>query len=410
MNLYDPQRLLELAREFQTPLWCYDANMIRGRVEQLRSFDTVRYAQKANSNTHLLRLLKSLGVWVDAVSLGEIERAVRAGYNNAEGEAQIVYTSDVIDEATIARVIELNIAVNAGSPQMLEQIGRAKPNHPVWLRINPGFGHGHSRKTNTGGEHSKHGNWHENLDQCYALIEKYKLHLVGLHMHIGSGVDYKHLQRVATTMIEQVLRCPFDIQAISAGGGLPVVYRESDSEIDLDQYFAIWDHARKRIEAHLAHPVSLELEPGRLLVAEAGCLITQVRASKDVGRNHFVLVNAGFNDLARPAMYGAYHRASLIPQAPHIPPGHPRPTVVAGALCEAGDVFSQSADGQLEQHLLPPVEVDDLIVFHTCGAYGSSMSSNYNSRPLAAEVLLDGNSVRLIRRRQTIEELLQLEE
>ncbi|HDS1758845.1 diaminopimelate decarboxylase [Pseudomonas sp. M5] len=410
MNLYDPQRLRELAREFQTPLWCYDASVIRGRVEQLRSFDTVRYAQKANANTHLLRLLKDLGVWVDAVSLGEIERAVRAGYSNADGEAQIVYTSDVLDEATIARVIELNIPVNAGSPQMLEQIGRANPGHPIWLRINPGFGHGHSRKTNTGGEHSKHGNWHENLSHCYALIEKYKLRLIGLHMHIGSGVDYEHLQRVATTMVEQVLRCPFDIEAISAGGGLPVVYRESDREIDLGQYFAIWDQARKRIEAHLRHPVSLELEPGRLLVAEAGCLITQVRASKDVGRNHFVLVNAGFNDLLRPAMYGAYHQATVIPQDAHTPPRQPRPTVVAGALCEAGDVFTQSADGQLEQRLLLPVEVDDLIVFHACGAYGSSMSSNYNSRPLAAEVLLDGDRVRLIRRRQTIEELLQLEE
>jgi len=410
MNLYDPQRLRMLANEFKTPLWCYDANVIRGRVAQLHMFDTVRYAQKANPNIHLLRLLKGLGVWVDAVSLGEIERAVRAGYSNALGESQIVYTSDVLDEATIRRVIELNIPVNAGSPQMLEQIGNANPGHPVWLRINPGFGHGHSHKTNTGGEHSKHGNWHENLNQCYELIERYELHLVGLHMHIGSGVDYEHLQQVAAVMVEQVINCPFDLQAVSAGGGLPVVYRTGDSEIDIGQYFAIWDTARKKIEAHLGHTIKLELEPGRLLMAESGCLVTQVRAHKDVGRNHFVLVNAGFNDLMRPAMYGAFHHISLIPKDFHTASGQLRPTVVAGALCEAGDVFTQSADGQLEKHLLPPANVDDLLVFHTCGAYGASMSSNYNSRPLAAEVLLDDDSVRLIRRRQTIEELLQLED
>lgn len=409
MSLYEPQRLRLLAEQHQTPFWCYDAAIIRRRIDQLRRFDTLRYAQKANSNLHLLRLMEGLGVWVDAVSLGEIERALCAGFHNRDGVPRIVYTSDVIDEETIARVVELGIPVNAGSPQMLEQIGKANPGHPVWLRINPGFGHGHSRKTNTGGQSSKHGNWHENLQECYSLVEGYGLKLIGLHMHIGSGVDYEHLQQVSTAMVEQVRRCPFDIQAISAGGGLPVAYRETDSEIDVDQYFEVWDSARKQIEAHLGHPVALELEPGRFVVAEAGCLVTQVRAYKDVGANHFVLVNAGFNDLMRPAMYGSYHHVSVIPQHAGQAPRPQRPTILAGALCEAGDVFTQSASSEPEQRLLPGVEVNDLVVFHDCGAYGASMSSNYNSRPLAAEILLDGDSVRLIRRRQKLDELLQLE-
>ncbi|MDB5981815.1 MAG: lysA 1 [Pseudomonas sp.] len=404
----DPLQVTQLASEYGTPFWLYDAAPIRRNIEQLQAFDIVRYAQKANPNIHLLRLMKSLGAFVDAVSLGEIERAHRAGFRNEGAHAEIVYTSDVLDDATLQRVIELNIPVNAGSPQMLEQLGRASPGHKVWLRINPGFGHGHSRKTNTGGPNSKHGNWHENLDACYQLIETYGLELVGLHMHIGSGVDYEHLQRVCSSMVEQALRCPFDIKAISAGGGLPVAYRDDDPQIDIAKYYRAWDQARRQIEEHLGHPLILEIEPGRIVVAEAGCLVVQVRVKKDVGPNHFVLVNSGFNDLMRPAMYGSYHRVTAISK--NTPPADVplRATVVAGALCEAGDIFTQSSD-EISHQMLPDLAVDDLLVFHDCGAYGSSMSSNYNSRPLIPELLRDGESTRVIRRRQTMDELFSLE-
>ncbi|MES2867933.1 MAG: diaminopimelate decarboxylase [Pseudomonadota bacterium] len=409
MNNINDSLINQLVHEFCTPFWLYDADSIRRRTAQLRSFDVIRYAQKANPNIQILKLMKSLGTMVDAVSLGEIERAHRAGFRNDEGHAQIVYTSDVLDEATLQRVIELNIPLNAGSPQMLEQLGKASPGHKVWLRINPGFGHGHSRKTNTGGQSSKHGNWHENLDECYQLIETYGLELVGLHMHIGSGVDYEHLQLVCSSMVEHVLRCPFDISAISAGGGLPIAYRDDDPQIDIDEYFRIWDLARRQIEEHLGHSVTLEIEPGRFLVAESGCLVAQVRAKKDVGTNHFVLVNSGFNDLIRPAMYGSFHQITAIQKFPVSDRGMWRNTVVAGSLCEAGDVFTQQSNGEIVHEFLPDLQVDDLLVFHDCGAYGASMSSNYNSRPLIPELLLDGDSLRVIRRRQTFDELLSLE-
>lgn len=408
MTEINPLLLTRLASEWGTPFWFYDAEPIRRRVEQLRAFDVVRYAQKANPNIHLLTLMRSLGVSVDAVSLGEIERAHRAGFRNEGKHAEIVYTSDVLDEATLQRVIELNIPVNAGSPQMLEQLGKASPGHKVWLRINPGFGHGHCRKTNTGGPNSKHGNWHESLDTCYRLIETYGLELVGLHMHIGSGVDYEHLQSVCSSMVEQALRCPFDINAISAGGGLPVAYREEDPQIDIAEYYRVWDEARRQIEAHLGHPLVLEIEPGRIVVAEAGCLVVQVRAKKDVGPNHFVLVDSGFNDLMRPAMYGSYHKITAILNSGPAADVPLRATVVAGSLCEAGDIFTQSSD-EISHQLLPDLEVNDLLVLHDCGAYGSSMSSSYNSRPLIPELLRDGESIRLIRRRQTLDELFSLE-
>ncbi len=403
--------LARIAKEFGTPCYVYDAAVIRERIEQLRFFDVVRYAQKANSNVHLLKLMREHGVLVDSVSLGEMERALVAGYQVGDEPCPMVLTADILDRATLDRVVELKVPVNAGSPQMLEQLGERSPGHRVWLRINPGFGHGHSRKTNTGGESSKHGIWYEHIGDAIALIKRYQLELVGLHMHIGSGVDYTHLQRVCDAMVEQVKTSGHDIRAISAGGGLSIPYRadQTATRVDTEHYFSIWDKARKQIEAHLGHPVHLEIEPGRFLVAESGKLIAEVRAKKDVGSNHFVLVDAGFNDLTRPAMYGSYHEISVIGGDGVEKRNPTRPTVVAGPLCESGDVFTVEDGGIVAPRALPDAEIGDLLVFHDAGAYGASMSSNYNSRPLVPEVLVDGDKVTLIRRRQTIAELLALE-
>jgi diaminopimelate decarboxylase len=403
-------QIAHIAQQFNTPCWAYDASMIRSQIARLRQFDVIRFAQKASSNIHLLRLMREEGVLVDSVSVGEVERALAAGYTpSATGHAPIVFTADLLDKTALQRVVELNIPVNCGSPQMLEQLGQAHPGHPVWLRINPGFGHGHSRKTNTGGEQSKHGIWYEHLADSLAIIDQYGLKLVGLHMHIGSGVDYDHLQNVCDAMIAQVKICAHDLEAISIGGGLSIPYRAGGEVVDTDHYFQMWDKARKEIEAHLDHKISMEIEPGRFLVAQSGILISELRAQKQVGSNFFTLVDAGFNDLARPAMYGSYHRISV-----HAPDGTPRDTearatVVAGPLCESGDVFTQEEGGEVTTQNLPAAQIGDLYVFHDAGAYGASMSSNYNSRPLIPEILVDGDKITQIRRRQTVQELIALE-
>ena len=394
-------------------MWVYDAGTIRERIAALRAFDAIRFAQKACSNTHILRLMREQGVKVDAVSRGEVLRALAAGYR-ADGSvhSDIVFTADLLDRETLATVIEHQVPVNAGSIDMLHQLGAASPGHGVWLRINPGFGHGHSNKTNTGGEHSKHGIWHADLPAALAAVKAHGLRLIGLHMHIGSGVDYRHLSEVCGAMVDlvrQVQAAGMDLQAISAGGGLSIPYRAGEPVIDTAHYFGLWDQARQQAQTLLGHAVQLEIEPGRYLVAESGVLLAEVRASKDVGRNHFVLVDAGFNELMRPAMYGAFHAMSLLPADGQAARAE-RPTVVAGPLCESGDVFTQVDGGVVEPRLLPAAQVGDLLVIHDTGAYGASMSSNYNSRPLAAEVLVDGDQQRLIRRRQTVEELLALEQ
>lgn len=236
-----------------------------------------------------------------------------AGFVPGTDDHEIVFTADLLDRPTLQRVTELKIPVNAGSVDMLEQLGRQSPGHAVWLRVNPGFGHGHSQKTNTGGENSKHGIWYGDLPQALAQIRRYQLKLVGIHMHIGSGVDYGHLEQVCDAMVQQVITLGHDIEAISAGGGLSIPYRDGEESINTEHYFGLWNAAREKIAAHLGHPVTLEIEPGRFLVAESGVLVAEVRAVKDMGGRHFVLVDAGFNDLMRPAMYGSYHHISLLP-------------------------------------------------------------------------------------------------
>jgi diaminopimelate decarboxylase len=382
---------------------------MRQRVRQLRAFDCIRFAQKANSNIHILRILRAMGVLVDAVSLGEIERALRAGYVPGTAAHEIVFTADVIDDATLARVVELGIPANCGSSDMLVQLGQVARGHPVWLRLNPGFGHGHNRKKNTGGPSSKHGIWHEELEQALRLIDVHRLRLVGLHMHIGSGVDYMHLQRVCGSMLDAVRQLDRPIQAISAGGGLSLPYRSGDPEVDTGQYYAAWDKARLEAELVVGGKVRLEIEPGRYLAGNAGILVAEVRAVKRVADNHFVLLDAGFNELARPILYGSHHDICFLS-----PTGSPVSDpvcsiAVAGPLCEAGDVFTQHDGGFVAFRELPLPQVGDLAIVRDVGAYGATMSSNYNSRPLVPEIMLDDGRLTVIRKRQPIEHLLDLE-
>jgi len=409
-NPFSPAQLWALADQFGTPLWVYDAATIRQRIAQVSNFETIRFAQKACSNIHILKLMREQGVKVDAVSRGEILRALAAGYVAGGEPSEIVFTADLFDAATLDCVVEHGVPVNAGSIDMLHQLGARSPGHAVWLRINPGFGHGHSNKTNTGGEHSKHGIWHTDLPAALAAIAQHGLKLVGLHMHIGSGVDYSHLQEVCGAMVNLVRTAHaagHDLHAISAGGGLSIPYRSGDPVVDTQHYHGLWDAARQQAEAIVGHPLGLEIEPGRFLVAESGVLLGQVRATKNAGSNHFVLVDTGFNELMRPSMYGSYHAMSVLRRDGST--AAEQPTVVAGPLCESGDVFTQGDGGVVLPRDLPAAQVGDLLVIHDTGAYGASMSSNYNTRPLIAEVLVDGGQARLIRRRQTVDELLALE-
>ncbi len=395
-----------LAAEFGTPVYVYDAAKIVERIEDLRSFDTVRYAQKACSNLAILDLMRRHGVVVDAVSAGEIQRAIAAGYATSGGPPQIVYTADIFDAEALELVKKHGLHVNCGSPDMIAQLGEIAPGHEITLRLNPGFGHGHSQKTNTGGEQSKHGIWHAQLDECLRIAEQHGLAVTGLHMHIGSGTDLEHLAQVCDAMEQAALQVGRRLTTISAGGGLPIPYREGDQTVDIEAYFKLWDATRKRLEAAFGHPVHLEIEPGRYLVAESGFLVAQIRAIKRSGANTFYLLDAGFNNLARPILYGAYHHMSIVPSGEGGPTRPLHEVVVGGPLCESGDIFTQEEGGFVRSRMLPVAEVGEYLVIECAGAYGFVMSSNYNSKPLAAEVLIQNGEARLIRRRQTFDDLI----
>lgn len=399
----------EIARRFGTPTFVYERAVIEKRIAELKAFDTVRFAQKACSNLAILALMKKQGVVVDAVSAGEIYRALKVGYSPRGTVPGIVFTADLFDADALDLIKEHRIPVNVGSPDMITQLGAVLPGAEVTLRINPGFGHGHSRKTNTGGSYSKHGIWHTELEECLRLGKEAGVDIHGLHMHIGSGSDYHHLSTVCDAMVKAAKRMGPQLKVISAGGGLPIPYRKEQARIDVGAYFGLWDKARKAIEKDVGHPVSLEVEPGRYLVAESCSLLTQIRSVKNTGGNRFYLVDAGFDTLIRPAMYGSYHEISIAPADGRVI-GNAFDTIVAGPLCESGDVFTQEEGGVVTTRKLPEAVVGDYLILHDAGAYGAAMSSNYNTRKLAVELLVNPDgSADVIRERQTFDHILHFE-
>jgi diaminopimelate decarboxylase len=225
-------------------------------------------------------------------------------------------------------------------------------------------------------------------------------------MHIGSGTDLEHLAEVCGAMAKAAEKAGRSIVSISAGGGLPVPYKEDESYVDLDQYFRLWDGTRKRLEGMFGHPVRLEIEPGRYLVAESGFLIAEIRAVKRVGKNTFYLVDAGFNNLARPILYGAYHPLAIC-HADGSAGGPLQDVVVGGPLCESGDIFTQRDGGFVCTRSLPAAGVGDYLVIGCAGAYGFVMGSNYNAKPLAAELLVRDGQAHLARARQSPEDLMR---
>ena len=389
---FDDGLLRNLVQEHGTPLYVQGVDELPERVRSLGAFDVVRYAMKANPGLVFLQAVRRAGAWVDCVSAGELAAAKAAGFEPSE----MCFTADLFDRTALDGISDLRCAVNLGSEDMIEQYAKLGVGKEVTLRINPGFGSGHDHRVNTGGPASKHGIWHTNLPRAIERANAAGLTVSGLHMHIGSGADMEHLLRVTGAMRDAARVVGASLRMISAGGGLPVSYRDGDPELDLDAYSRAWTDLRDELAAELGHPLELEVEPGRYLAAKPALIVTEVRAIKDVDGMPFVLVDAGFNTLCRPAIYGAYHEISILGRD-----GEPtRPTMVAGPLCESGDVFTQGPGGKPDPRELPVCEVRDLLCLHDTGAYGASMASNFNSMPVAAEVVVENGKAQLGRRSQ----------
>ncbi len=415
------QELDEIAKKVGTPFWLIDAATLRQRIRELKAVAApagiqLRYAMKALSTWRVLEEMRREGIWIDAVSGNEVLRALRVGYTAGNNPPQIVLTADVFRDNALQVVLEHGILPNVGSPGMVAELRSAGYRGPIAIRVNPGFGHGHVNACDTGGPSSKHGIWYEYLEPTLAEAEAAGMQVVMLHAHIGSGPKIEellaNLERLAREFAALAPRIPH-LEAVSLGGGIPHTYKEFEPPVDIQPLAQLFVEARKVIKAGAGRPLRIEIEPGRYFVAPCATLVARVTDVKRTGTNEkgtgqtFVMVDAGFVDLIRPAMYGSYHRMSVVGRGAGNPPHE---VVVAGPLCESGDVFTRDASDFIAPRRLPLPERGDFLCIHDGGAYGYVMSSNYNSLGRAPQVWVeeDGSRV-LISRRETLEDVIKIE-
>jgi len=374
-----------------------------------------RYAMKANAARPVLDLVRHAGLWLDATSGNEVLRARRAGFPGGVDPPVIMLTSDVYRDNALDVVLRERVMPNVGSPGMIEELRRAGYLGPIGVRVNPGFGHGAVESCDTGGPSSKHGIWPDALELVRAAAHEAKLSIVTLHAHIGTGPELPEFSTNLRRLMEffaALLPAFPQVHTVNLGGGIPHPYRLDEPAYDLSDFRPLLDEAVGRLSRTAGRPIRVEIEPGRFLVAGSAVLVTRVHEVKVTRRNEkgeghaFVMVDAGFCDLVRPAMYGSYHHMDVVGRgATHAA----EPCVVAGPLCESGDVFTRSEQEFLEPRMLPRPEPRDLLVLQDAGAYGTVMSSNYLSMGRAPEVWWEGGSARLVSRRERLEDIVARE-
>jgi len=409
MNIINDTLFLEdisvetLMQEYGSPLYVYEESILRSQFRQLSSgfpegLLEIHYSMKANSNPSLLKILREEGSSIDAVSEFEVRFALESGFE----PQQIIFTGNNNSLAEIEYCVEQEVSVNLGSLVLLEKFGQLFPQTSVSVRINPGIGAGHHVHCITGGPDSKFGIYHDQIDAALALATKYKLTLNGVHSHIGTGIYSAEPMLEAMEMILAVAEKFPDLEFIDFGGGFGIPYRPDQQALDMKDLSQKMTRRFTEFRQCYGREISMKIEPGKLLVGPAGILLTTVTNITDTPKHRFVGVDSGFNHLLRPTLYGSYHK---ILNASRYSDDE-EDVVVVGYICESGDIFSRSGD-EIERKLPSPV-IGERLAFLDAGAYGFSMSSQYNSRPRPAEVLVNQGQSRLIRRAETFEDLAQL--
>lgn len=394
--------LARVAREHGTPLWVYSDAVLTARYRALETALTraalsahIHFALKANDTLALLRRLAALGSGADVVSLGEYEAARRAGF----APQAIVFSGVGKTEAELSATLARGIGqINVESAEELERIAavaaRLGLRAPVALRVNPDVDAGTHAKITTGKADNKFGIPFDRIEPLYAeAVATPSLRLVGLAVHIGSQIlalePYRRAYGRLADLVRRLLARGLPVERIDLGGGLGIPYRTEPAPPPAA--FAAALH-----QAFGAFRLPLILEPGRWLVGPAGLLLSRVVLQKHGAARRFVVLDAGMNDLLRPALYDAWHGIVPVDAARLNAPV--TPADVVGPVCETGDTFARG-------RALPEFAAGDLVAILDAGAYGAVMSSAYNLRPRAAAVLVEGGTARLVRRRQTIDEL-----
>ncbi|MEY2811537.1 MAG: hypothetical protein RI991_532 [Bacteroidota bacterium] len=388
--------LLKAAEQFGTPLYVYDAQRIRDQYQKLinafhKSDVQVFYACKALTNVNVLKVLKGLGSGVDCVSINEVKLALKAGVN----PDKIIFTPNSVALEEYLEATELKVNINIDNLNLLEAFGQHFGNtYPVIVRLNPHIMAGGNIKISTGHIDSKFGISVHQVEQIIAIREKTGVHVKGLHLHTGSEIkDVEVFAKGLDLILGLTAHFP-EMSIIDLGGGFKVPYKEGEIGTDMLLLGEKMAETFEAFKIKTGRSFQVWFEPGKYLVSECGYFLVKANIIKQGPSRTFVGVNSGFNHLIRPMFYEAYHKISNIsnPQGIH--------TVynVVGNICET-DTFAWDRE-------LNEVRPGDILLFNNAGAYGFEMSSRFNSRARPAEVLADKGELKLIRKRETFEDVL----
>ncbi|HXE55653.1 MAG TPA: diaminopimelate decarboxylase [Tepidisphaeraceae bacterium] len=406
----------KIAQDVGTPLYVYSkATLLHHYRQVAEAFKpvnaTICYSIKSCGNVNLCKVLAQAGCGFDVTSGGELFRALQAGGD----PSKIIYagvgkTDQEIREALQANIAAFNIESEAEIENIDRVAGQIGKKAVGAIRINPDVDPKTHVKTTTGKKETKFGVDIERAERVFEQFRDLKhLRIGGLHLHIGSPVygiePYVEAVTKATELIDRLTARGHRIEWLDLGGGFAVNYRRPD------QAMPVTEHAKALLPLLTGKPYKIALEPGRYIVGNAGIMLTRVLYRKTGGQKRFVIVDAAMNDLIRPTLYDAYHYIwPARPSEKNVPaerdadviPADGETVDVVGPICESGDYLAKD-------RVLPPTQRGDLLAVFTAGAYGFAMSSNYNNRPRAAEVLVDGGSFKVIRRRETYEDLIAAE-
>ncbi|HCC07467.1 MAG TPA: diaminopimelate decarboxylase [Clostridiales bacterium] len=395
------EQLIRLIEQYGSPLYVYDENMLRSRCKEMRNLlpnknFRVNYSAKANCNLELLKIALSEDVDVDAMSSGEIFIEESAGFSSN----RIFYVGNNVSADEMMYAVKRGIIVSVDSLSQLELFGETNRGGQVAVRFNTGVGAGHHEKVVTGGKKTKFGVQREYINIVKEIIKKYDLKLIGINQHIGSLILEEGLYIDGVKNFLEIASEFTGLKFIDMGGGFGVPYKEGENRLDLSKLSEKLD----RVLTEFLHnydnkELIFKVEPGRYLVAESGILLGTVYSVKDNYGVKYVGTDLGFNVLVRPTMYDSHHEVKVIKRDGIY--GEKEEVTIVGNICESGDIIAK-------HRLLPKINEGDIIAVMNAGAYGFSMSSNYNCRLKPAEVLLCSNGeYRLIRRRDTFNDLMR---
>lgn len=395
---FDASTLLEIAHSVGTPTYVYDERIIRRQCQLLKQHlkginHRLLYAMKANAHPAVLEIIKSEGFGIDAVSPGEFHLARKAGFD----VASILYTvNNMTDEEMHALAAE-KVLLNLGELSRIERFGKAYPGSSICVRLNPQVGSGHHQHVVTAGKLTKFGIPIQEIDEILRIANAYDLRIIGAHQHIGSGISSMEVLAEAIAVLMDAAEHFPDLEFVNIGGGFNIPYRPDDSPIDFENFQStIVSGLQSHPLVHAQPNLSYWFEPGRFLTAEAGTLLVSTNTIKEANGLTFAGTDSGMNQLVRPTVYGAYHEIYNLSN----PDGDRKPYEIVGNICESGDVFAHDRRVQT-------IRENDMLAIMDAGAYGMSMASVYNLRPMPAEVMIraDG-STEVIGRRISEQELV----